>query len=538
MLNNSIFKKVLFLVMGLGFLLSCDSEYNSIGADIVDDNDHFGFIKNDASSIVAFNQKTGAVQTNNLSVNPLGVFDSGIFGKTTANFVTQVELKSENPKFRDVPSSAKIKSVVLNIPYYTTFLKTETDGSNKYELDSVYGNIANKIKLGVYENGYYLRDFDPNGGFVDAQKFYSDQNAVFNSVKGARLNDSSDLSQNDQFAFSPLEHVIQPEEEGGDIVRELPSMKLNLNKDFFYNKLIASSGNLVNNNVFKNHFKGLYFQVEEISGSALALLDFSKGTITMTYEDKKIKIVNGEEVDDGVEEKTLVLNLKGNTVSLMDNASTSASQTYDNIVGNPVTGDQKLYLKGGNGSVAMIDLFGGGESAELEALRTEAISNNWLINEANLVFYVDQPTMTNNTDPNRIYVYNAKDNIPLIDYLFDTSNGGGKTKYSKVTFGGIVKLTGNADDTNRKGIQYKVRITEHIKRVLLKDSTNVRLGVSVTEDIVKSTSVALRTPSAAFKKVPFSSVMSPLGTVLFGSAPVPSSENKRLKLEIYYTKPN
>lgn len=538
MLNNSIFKKVLFLVMGLGFLLSCDSEYNSIGADIVDDNDHFGFIKNDASSIVAFNQKTGAVQTNNLSVNPLGVFDSGIFGKTTANFVTQVELKSENPKFRDVPSSAKIKSVVLNIPYYTTFLKTETDGSNKYELDSVYGNIANKIKLGVYENGYYLRDFDPNGGFVDAQKFYSDQNAVFNSVKGARLNDSSDLSQNDQFAFSPLEHVIQPEEEGGDIVRELPSMKLNLNKDFFYNKLIASSGNLVNNNVFKNHFKGLYFQVEEISGSALALLDFSKGTITMTYEDKKIKIVNGEEVDDGVEEKTLILNLKGNTVSLLDNASTSASQTYDNIVGNPVTGDQKLYLKGGNGSVAMIDLFGGGESAELEALRTEAISNNWLINEANLVFYVDQPTMTNNTDPNRIYVYNAKDNIPLVDYLFDTSNGGGKTKYSKVTFGGIVKLTGNADDTNRKGIQYKVRITEHIKRVLLKDSTNVRLGVSVTEDIVKSTSVALRTPSPAFKKVPFSSVMSPLGTVLFGSAPVPSNENKRLKLEIYYTKPN
>lgn len=538
MLNNSIFKKVLFLVMGLGFLLSCDSEYNSIGADIVDDNDHFGFIKNDASSIVAFNQKTGAVQTNNLSVNPLGVFDSGIFGKTTANFVTQVELKSENPKFRDVPSSAKIKSVVLNIPYYTTFLKTETDGSNKYELDSVYGNIANKIKLGVYENGYYLRDFDPNGGFVDAQKFYSDQNAVFNSVKGARLNDSSDLSQNDQFAFSPLEHVIQPEEEGGDIVRELPSMKLNLNKDFFYNKLITSSGNLVNNNVFKNHFKGLYFQVEEISGSALALLDFSKGTITMTYEDKKIKIVNGEEVDDGVEEKTLVLNLKGNTVSLLDNASTSASQTYDNIVGNPVTGDQKLYLKGGNGSVAMIDLFGGGESAELEALRTEAISNNWLINEANLVFYVDQPTMTNNMDPNRIYVYNAKDNIPLVDYLFDTSNGGGKTKYSKVTFSGIVKLTGNADDTNRKGIQYKVRITEHIKRVLLKDSTNVRLGVSVTEDIVKSTSMALRTPSPAFKKVPFSSVMSPLGTVLFGSAPVPSNENKRLKLEIYYTKPN
>lgn len=538
MLTNSIFKKVLFFVIGLGFLLSCDSEYNSIGADIVDDNDHFGFLKNDASSIVAFNQKTGAVQTNNLPVNPLGVFDSGLFGKTTANFVTQLELKSENPRFRDVPSSAKIKSVVLNIPYFNTFLKTETDGSNKYELDSVYGNINNKIKLGIYENGYYLRDLDPNTGFLESQKFYSDQNSVFNSVKGPKLNDSSNSSQNDQFAFSPLEHVIQPEEEGGNVVRELPSMKLDLNKDFFYNKIIASSSNLVNNNVFKNHFKGLYFQVEEISGSALAMLDFSKGTITMTYEDKKVKIVNGEEVDDGVEEKTLVLNLKGHTVSLLDYASTSASQTYDNVVANPVTGDQKLYLRGGNGSVGMIDLFGGENSAELEALRTEAISNNWLINEANLVFYVDQPSMTNNIDPNRIYVYNAKDNTPLVDYLFDSSVNGGKPKYSKMAFDGIVKLTGNSEDTNRKGIQYKVRITEHIKRVLFKDSTNVRLGVSVSEDISKSTSMALRTPSPAFKKVPFASVMSPLGTVLFGTAPVPSNESKRLKLEIYYTKPN
>lgn len=538
MLNNSIFKKVLFLIIGFGFLLSCDSEYSSIGADIVDDNDHFGFVKNDASSIVAFNQKTGAVQSNNLPVNPLGVFNNGIFGKTTANFVTQVELKSEKPTFRDVPSAEKIKSVVLNIPYYSTYLKTESDGSNKYELDSVYGNIDNKIKLSVYENGYYLRDFDPNGGFVDAQKFYSDQNAVFNSVKGPKLNDSPDPVENDLFAFSPLEHVIQPQVTGGTVTREAPSMKLNLNKQFFYNKLIAGSNNLVNNNVFKNHFKGLYFQVEEISGSTFALLDFSRGTITMTYEDKKVKIVNGQEVDDGVQDKTLVLNLKGNTVSLTDYTPTATSPTYDNLVGNPVTGDQKLYLKGGNGSVAMIDLFGGGESAELEALRVEAISNNWLINEANLVFYVDQPTMVNNFDPNRIYVYNARNNVPVIDYLYDASINGSKPKYAKRTFGGIVKLTGKVGDANRKGIQYKLRITEHLKNVIFKDSTNVRLGVSVTEDISKSTSLSLRTQTPTFSKIPLSSVTNPLGTVLFGTAPVPSNEGKRLKLEIYYTKPN
>lgn len=535
MLNNSTFKKLLFLIVGTGFLISCDSEYNSIGADIVDDNDHFGFIKNDGASVVAFNQKTNAVQSNNLPVNPLGVFDNGIFGKTTANFVTQVELKSENPTFREVPTVDKIKSVVLYIPYYSTHIETKTDGSNTFELDSVYGNIEKKLKLRVYENGYYLRDFDPNSGFADAQKFYSDQNSVFNSAKGQQLNDSEFPEQNDLFVFSPNEHVTTVD---GKTTREVPGMKLNLNKLFFYNKIIASSSNLVNNNVFKNHFRGLYFQVEEISGSSMAMLDFSKGTITMTYEDKKIKIVNGEEVDDGVQEKTLILNLKGNSVSLLDYTPTGASQTYDNLVSNPVTGDQKLYLKGGNGSVAMVDLFGGGNSQELEALRAQAISGNWLINEANLVFYVDQPVMQNNFEPNRIYVYNAKDNRPLIDYLFDVTVNGAKPKYGKRIFDGMAKLTGSSGDVGRRAIRYKVRITEHIKNVLFKDSTNVRLGVAVTEDILKSTSLSLRTPQTAFTKVPLSSVMDPLGTVLYGTVPVPANENKRLKLEIYYTKPN
>jgi len=535
MLNNSTFKKLLFLIVGAGFLISCDSEYNSIGADIVDDNDHFGFIKNDGASIVAFNQKTNAVQTNNLPINPLGVFNNGVFGKTTANFVTQVELKTENPTFREVPTVAKIKSVVLNIPYYATHVETKSDGSNSYELDSVYGNIDNKLKLKIYENGYYLRDFDPNDGFANAQKFYSDQNAVFNSAKGMQLNNSDFPEQNDLFVFSPEEHVTRVD---GKTTREAPSMKLDLDKQFFYDKLIAGSSNLVNNNVFKNHFRGLYFQVEEISGSSMAMLNFANGTITMTYEDKKIKIVNGEEVDDGVQEKTIVLNLKGNSVSLLDYTPTGASQNYDNVVSNPVTGDQKLYLKGGNGSVAMVDLFGGENSQELETLREQAISGNWLINEANLVFYVDQPVMQNNLEPNRIYVYNAKDNRPLTDYLFDVTTNGAKPKYAKRIFGGTAKLTGKAGDEGRRAIQYKIRITEHIKNVLFKDSTNVRLGVAVTEDISKSTSLSLRTPQTAFTKVPLSSVMNPLGTVLYGTSPVPSNENKRLKLEIYYTKPN
>jgi hypothetical protein len=81
---------------------------------------------------------------------------------------------------------------------------------------------------------------------------------------------------------------------------------------------------------------------------------------------------------------------------------------------------------------------------------------------------------------------------------------------------------------------YKLRITNQI-RVLIqnKDSTNIR--VVVTEDINTTASNKLRTSSAA-SQAPRASVMNPLGTIIYGgTSTVP---DKRLKLEIYYTKPN
>jgi hypothetical protein len=60
--------------------------------------------------------------------------------------------------------------------------------------------------------------------------------------------------------------------------------------------------------------------------------------------------------------------------------------------------------------------------------------------------------------------------------------------------------------------------------------------VVVTEDI-NTTSNKLRTSSSAISQAPRASVMNPLGTIIYGgTSTVP--EDKRLKLEIYYTKPN
>lgn len=540
MLNNSFFGKLATVLLGAVCFISCDTDFNSIGTDIVGD-DHFG-VDPTLYDVAANSQKTGAVQSNNLPINPLGIFDNGAFGKTTANFATQVQLAVVAPTFKGVDGIDKITSVILDIPYYSTLLTTDAEGASTYELDSVYGDITRKLKLKVHENGYFMRDLDPAGEFQNAQKFYTDQNDVFNAAKGIQLNNSTVPAENDAFVFSAKQLITPGKEEDDEDVKSAPGMRLNLDKQFFYTKIFATpSANLANNNAFKNHFKGLYFNAEELDGSTMALMNFAQGKITITY--KNLKATATGTTDSDYEDKTLVINLTGNTVSLLQHTATAASTNYESLtdLSDPTT--QRLYLKGGEGAVTYIDLFGGGNSAQLEEIRNTAIANNWLVNEANLVFTVDDAESTNSAmkntlDPNRIYLYNAKDNIPIIDYYYDTSTFASKPKYSKGIHGGIAELTGVSGDANRKAKRYKIRITEHIKNVLFRDSTNVKLGLGVTENIALVTNAALKNTSGTFTKIPTSSVMSPTGVVLYGSQVAPDKENKKLRLEIYYTKPN
>ena len=540
MLNSSILKKISLFCIGAVFLISCDKDFNEIGSDIVGE-DHFEFEKDSLATVTAFTKKTGAVETLNLPINPLGIFDNGKFGKTTANFVTQVSLVKENPTFTNVTLD-RVTSVVLKVPYFSTLIETGSEGESTYKLDSVYGSLSQTIKLSVYENGYYLRNFDPNNN-NNSQKYYSDQNAMFDAVKigastsgspisnGSPLNNSEDQSENENFYFSGEELLSQGADET-EIVREAPGLRLNLNKEYFYKRIFENSGqNLVNNNVFQNYFKGLYFKVEEVNGAAgaLALMNFKAGTITITYDD--------ETTTGTVAEKTLVMNLTGNSVSLLSHTATTESSEYEIATGNSVTGDAKVFLKGGEGAVTYIDLFGGGNSAELDALRNTAISNKWLINEAYVLFNVDQSAMTDLSNPNRVYLYDATNRRAIVDYNYDTSSNSSLPKFAKTRYDGIAQLAGNSGDENRKVKKYRVRVTEHLKNVIFKDSTNVRLGLSVTETIANSASAAVKTPSADLKSVPFASVLSPLGTIIYGSN-LPDTDSKKIRLVISFTKPD
>jgi len=542
---NFLFKT---FIIGLSilFFASCDKDFNELGSEIVG-NDNYSLNK-EAIDVVAYNQNIGVYRTSDLPVNSLGTYTNPVFGKTTASFVTQLQLAASSPKFYRPSTSIIIDSVYLYVPYFSSVNSTDaTTGDSTYELsrDSIFGD--KEIDLKVYESNYYLRDNDPATGFQEPQHYYNNQENDFFpdptlltllNTDNRNIQDSTatqDNSQNSKFKFSDKQIKIYKNIGKPTVAvkeRLAPGMLLSLNKEFFRQKIFNAPANvLYNNNVFEDYFRGLYFKVDNNTTTSpnqgtLAKLNFANGYIRIIYRD------NTSESDTALVRRSLDIKLGGHSVNLI-------KSDWSNPITSPntIVGDNKLYLNGMGGSMAVIDLFAGTTgAAKLQDIKDK----NWLVNEANLTFTIDNAAMISPSngpapEPNRIYLYDLNNKRPLIDYFADLTTAN-SSKYNKFIHGGIIQK-----NTSERGTTYKIKITNHIRNLILKDSTNVKLGLVVTESINNPLNVNLFSPfinnGVTTKFVPAMSVVNPLGTILFGSNPsVPVGQ--RLKLEVYYTKPD
>ena len=567
MQNKSIYK-LLFLVGIIAFFTACDKDFNEIGSDVIGD-DHFGLIKNDSQTVLAYNTATGQVETSNQPINSLGYYNNPFFGKTKASVVSQVLLDTVNQTIGTNPTVTKVE---LSLPYFSRLISRDaTSGDSTYELDSIQGfsivndkKVFNKIKLSVYENNYTLRDLDASLNFLDVQRYYSGETSVFDTYKNpVRLNDDTNLAQNDEFIYSSAEIKTYKTVDGAQVVdtRSAPGMRLKLRNDFFQDKLFGAgaAGKLFNNSVFKDYFRGLYFKVDASSASpnqgSMSLLNFKQGKIIVTYT---ITVTSSTGVV-STKERKFAISLGGNSVNLLENDYSTGYTSALASNSNAATGAYNLFPKGGEGSMSIIKLFGdqdvrgysstgtptvgpNGIPDELDDLRNPSDGKKLLVNEANLTFYIDKDKMTGAAEPNRIYLYDLNNHRPIIDYYTDYSVSQ-NSKNNKFVFGGLIEKDAATSAYNKRGIKYKIRLTNHMINLISKDSTNVRLGLVVTESIGVASNGMLRSavPVAnPFNKYPSAAIYNPLGTVLFGNNIPATDPNyaKRLKLEIYYTKPN
>lgn len=532
---NSLFR-LFFLSFIILSIVSCQEDFNAVGSDIINDP-NFDFDLYDQATVTAFSRKANPVQTDNLPVYQLGVFNDAVFGTTEASILTQVTLSQTNPFFGDNP---EVKKVILSLPYFSS-----TEDNTSFTLDSLFGNSA--IKLSIYESNFFLRDFDPASGFDEPQKYYSNQGPQFQNFLGELL------FQTDNFTPSEEPIILNPDTEEEEVLS--PRLRIEFTEEnnqevlnFFQQKIIDQEGTdvLLNNANFKNHFRGIYFIAEAITANgSLILLDFTNAAIDIIYERDEITGGGGNEgtsvnslatkstiMEDRVE-ASFTLNFGGITLNTFKN---NTPPELEQLLNNPNTnGAENLYLKGGGGStVTIIELFGedfnnNNVPDELEDLREK----KWIINEANLTLYVNQNSVNSeSSEPERIFLYDLNNNTILIDYQLDNANSANDPLSFKS--GHLGRLERNASGVGEK---YKLKITNHISNLINRDSTNVRLGLVVSPNVnVISTKSLLNETPPGINAVPAASVISPEGTVLHG--PNSPNQEKKLKLNIFFTEIN
>ena len=549
MKNKTIaLRNLAILAIMTSFFIACDKDFAIIESDIVNNDNatNFDGLSRDFD-VIAFTKALPPVQTSALPINLLGIYNDPVYGQTTGNIVSQLRNSGFEPDFG---TNTILDSVVISIPYFSTPISNNADGETNYELDSVFGNSP--MKLSIYESNYFLRDFDPNSSITEPQIYYSDQTTGTSPIGDAQLEGTLLFEDDD---FEPRARQIQLKNEDGELTgRSVPALRISFTDtqnldywtedlDYWNDKIIAKGGEpeLSNVNNFNDYFRGIYFKVEAINGEGnLSLLNLASSNANIT-----IYYTRDNDFTPGADpiKSTFVLNFAGNRVNFLSN-------DFVYPVGDEILGDEKLYLKGGEGSTAVVKLFDGEnidedvlvnsfEEFKNEFVETDEngkfIKSKKLVNEANLVFYVDQSSLANVEEPDRIYLYDMSNNTPLIDYFFDTANTV-SPENSRISHLGRLER----DDSNEEnGIRYKIRITEHINNLLISDSTNVDLGLVVSGNVNLENNTFpydLVNPSDDTDKIPVSSIVTQRGTVLFGNNTL--ELNKKLYLEIFFTEPN
>ena len=409
-------------------------------------------------------------------------------------------------------------------------------GGTLYELDSLLGNSNASFKLKVSELDYFLRPYDPEVNFEQFQKYYSN-NSLASDFSGTTLYEDEISINSKELVFYNEDDPETEDVDESETVKErlTPRIRVELDKDFFQTRILDKEGSddISNLDNFKLYFKGIVLETFDFSEPLLMILNFNEAEIKVEYEYKEY---NKQGTTDDTSDDT-VDTVDGDFRFLFNGIKLNSfkndplpANVYTSIL-DTIKNPKQVYLKGGEGVMAEIELFKNDNGVDLlEEIR----SKEWLINEANISIYIDKDMLSSSggiIEPSRLYLYDIKNKAPVIDYFVDNS-AGPKPYQNKVVHGGLIQL-----DEDKNGLMYKIRMSEHIKNIVRKDSTNTKLGLVVSSDINNTINIEVE-DSDFMTFTPNSSAINPLGTVLIGPSPSAENYDKRMRLNIFYTEVN
>ena len=409
-----------------------------------------------------------------------------------------------------------------------------------YEIDSVFGNRSAEFDLKVYELTYYLSTLDPANNFESSKGYFSDDDFYKQGFYGKTLHDDSVSINFDEIpVFYNEDDPITEEDELTQVnYYETPRLRVPLDVNFFQRTLINLEGSerLVNQANFNNFFKGLIVRAENFTDDLYMVLDISNARIVLEYDYNSYNINDtyDDVSDDTIEIKkaSSVIPLGGVTINIYDHENFDPKILAEVNTSSKNLPSEKIYLNGSK-FISKLKLFSNDNSIS-EELKS-FMSKDVLINEANIVFHLDDEITKSNSKvlPERLYIYSYDNASPIEDYNKDFSIDYSTTSINmnKFSFGGLLQY-----DSNNKPTSYKFNITNHVSNIVRHDSLNIDLGLTTMsniDDVFTLKSGYL--PNMKKILLPSSSLSFPFPVSLFGSSPDQSNLSKRLKLEILYT---
>ncbi len=534
-------RTTIFRNVGLGFVLllgifSCERDLEDIAVDLAGQRPFD--VGDSIFEIIAYHNNIDSSRIDNnkpqkVPLYLLGVNSNSTFGSLNSDLITQVYLPLLGVDFGDNPI---IDRVVLDIPYFATRdgFQAATDPDTgkpifdesgdtiqvpNFILDSIFGKKDLAYNISVSELGTFLNTLDPDDA-TQYQEYYSDKEYT---KKDQLSNDLFTPNRNDTVLYVERRFLDDDPSTVDDIdtikrLNSVPTIKFDLDKPFFRERFInhENSSDFDSNDNFVRYFRGLYIDAEGFDGS-LMNLPTAPGTMTIYYTNEEIV---DEEADEDLNyngitgESDVLANVKQTMTFGFGHVRTGvydreyAGSAIAPLLLNPdyENGETKLYVQGAAGSEVIIELF---DQETLNYLRQE----NFLINEANLVFYIDGDQ---GDLPDRLFLYKYDYHSLIRDYY--------NTQLGQEMFGGTLEY-----DSDGNPEKYKFRITDYISKVLNPSNPIVSSKLAL-KNFVSTDNLDLST----FDTIVQDWNWIPKGVVLHGNRP--KVDDKRLKLQIYYSK--
>ncbi len=403
----------------------------------------------------------------------------------------------------------------------STFAKT-------FDLDSIYGNLDADLNLKVKKLDYYLDELDAATNFLEKKTYYSNQNfEPFTST--VLFDDVIQISNKEYVYYKEDDPDTEDVDESLEVdYRKAPGIRVMLDPKFFDRYLLGQEGsdNLLSQSNFVNFMRGIHLSIGA-SDELMMLLNLTQAEIRVNY-----KYDNYNSDDELVEKSSFyTLNLLTQTQTGVVGIAVNSFETdaYQGTVIDQIqaVNPSRLYLKGGVGTVAEINLF---EGLDADAVIEEIRTNNWIINEAKLVFYVDRNALDaagQTYEPPRLYMYNARTKANLINI--------GNESYDDDSYMGVfTNFDGRIQKELNKGIKYEIRLTDHINNIILRDSLNDPLRLEIASDVrYHEFNKAMEGDDSI--NIHKYTATTPLGTVLYGNGVSQAEEDKKLRLELNYS---